>query len=680
MITALSTTDLIRRCQSRGHMGKRAATRRLALEVLEDRTLLSASLILDGPQTLVPLANVNVSNSTSVDHSEMTVTINPANPLNIAGFSHYIVPSFDYDQIAVYYSLDGGNSWAKTLIGGTGAVNSDGLGSNPSNVRFDPTIKFDGAGNLFVGYGAYTANTSTTKLIVAKSADGGATFANTDFRIIDSEYGYGGIDKYYLAVGPADASAASQAIYIAYDRPGGPIYLSGSKDEGTTFTAPSIVISTGPNLFADPAVGPNGELYVSWQSYTDGTIKVRVKPDGLWGSGGWNPATTVRTLNQILGGFSIPPQPRRGIFNAPTIDVDRSGGANNGRAYVTWVDRVSGSNTDVYLSYSDDLGATWSPTGGTGNVENDLGSEFHAWVQVDQSSGSVSVLYRTNDGSSDTSTATTRVASSFDGGQTFPSKADIADQRSRASSASYAGDFLDYTGLDVVDGTIHAFWSDNRGATAGTYTSYLNSYSVAAAFVSATGTNTLVVNGDDAGPTDDTIIVRHSPANSDYVEVQVNGQTQYAGLLLSVNSIVVNGLSGNNVLVVQGDFTGIGITLNGGDSGRNLMIAGLSSATLNGGNGENILIGGTTQWDYDPVALAAIMAEWTRTDLAYADRVDHLLNGGGLNGAYLLNATTVTGNGAGNTLLGGAGLDLYFGNLNLDYYDWDPNTETFVSV
>jgi hypothetical protein len=655
------------------------------LEVLEDRTLLSARLVLDGPQTLVALANVNVSQSTSVHHSEMTVSVNPANPANVAGFTHYIVPgsSFNYDQIAVYYSVDGGNTWSRTLIGGTGSVDSDGLGSSPNNVRFDPTIKFDANGNLFVGYGATIAGINRTSVIVAKSTDGGASFANSDFRIIESAPRDIGVDKFYLAVGPAGPGTANQAVYIAYDRPFGAVFVSGSNDDGETFTTPVIVTPTGPNVFAGPAVGPNGELYVDWQSLNSqfSEINVREKPDGLWSSGDWNPTVTVRRLNSVVAGLSVPPQPRRGIYSAPSIDVDRSGGPNNGRAYVTWVDLIgtSGTHTDVFLSYSDDGGATWSATGVTGNVENANASAFHPWVAVDQSSGSVSVLYRTNDGDSDVSTATTRVAASFDGGQTFASKVDLADQRSRALSTNYFNDYLEYSGFDVVNGTMHGFWSDNRGPTPGTYAGILNSYSAMAGFQSQTGTNTLYVNGGDNSPADDTIIVRADPANPVFLEVLVDGQVQYDGLALTVNNLVVNGGDGNNTLVVQGSFPGLQVTLTAGN-GRNLFIAGLTAATIQGGSGDNILIGGSTRWDTDPIALAAIMAEWTRRDATYAERVDHLLNGGGLSGAYLLNASTVTGNGAGNTLLGGRGLNLYFGNLDLDQTDWDPLTETFVSV
>jgi len=45
-----------------------------------------------------------------------------------------------------------------------------------------------------------------------------------------------------------------------------------------------------------------------------------------------------------------------------------------------------------------------------------------------------------------------------------------------------------------------------------------------------------------------------------------------------------------------------------------------------------------------------------------------------------LDATTVTGNGGGNTLTGSPGRALFYGNLALDMYDWDPLTETFIAV
>jgi hypothetical protein len=58
------------------------------------------------------------------------------------------------------------------------------------------------------------------------------------------------------------------------------------------------------------------------------------------------------------------------------------------------------------------------------------------------------------------------------------------------------------------------------------------------------------------------------------------------------------------------------------------------------------------------------MAEWSRTDLStksdptgYQARVQHLENGGGLNGSFVLNKTTVTPDAGTQTLTTGGGLD-----------------------
>jgi hypothetical protein len=73
------------------------------------------------------------------------------------------------------------------------------------------------------------------------------------------------------------------------------------------------------------------------------------------------------------------------------------------------------------------------------------------------------------------------------------------------------------------------------------------------------------------------------------------------------------------------------------------------------------------------------MAEWER-DLPYAQRVDHLLKGGGLNGPTLLNPDSYLGDDAVNMLTGGApALDLFFGALARDVSDFNITLgESFV--
>ena len=102
-----------------------------------------------------------------------------------------------------------------------------------------------------------------------------------------------------------------------------------------------------------------------------------------------------------------------------------------------------------------------------------------------------------------------------------------------------------------------------------------------------------------------------------------------------------------------------------GGQGRDLLIGGSGASTLTTGSGGDVLIGGTTSYDNNAAALAAILAEWSRTDIDYATRIAHLTGStsGGLNGGYLLNTSTVHGDGMVNNLYGGAGMDWYFAGI-----------------
>jgi hypothetical protein len=96
-----------------------------------------------------------------------------------------------------------------------------------------------------------------------------------------------------------------------------------------------------------------------------------------------------------------------------------------------------------------------------------------------------------------------------------------------------------------------------------------------------------------------------------------------------------------------------------GGSARNLLIAGTGRGTLYAGGAGDILIGGYASYDSNTTALAYIMAEWDSSD-SYATRVKKINKGGGLNGSYLLNSTTVFNNNWSDSLYGGASLDWFF--------------------
>jgi serralysin len=157
------------------------------------------------------------------------------------------------------------------------------------------------------------------------------------------------------------------------------------------------------------------------------------------------------------------------------------------------------------------------------------------------------------------------------------------------------------------------------------------------------------------------------------VDLPLGTATGFSGISHIQNVIGASGgpAGSYNILVGNG-----GNVLTGGNGRRNLLIAGASASTLIAGNSGDILIGGTTDYDTDAASLLAIVQYWAGTD-DYGPRVANLTSG---TGVPLLDASTVHGNGGGNTLQGGPGLNLFYGDLAQDAYTWDPASETFVSV
>jgi len=90
----------------------------------------------------------------------------------------------------------------------------------------------------------------------------------------------------------------------------------------------------------------------------------------------------------------------------------------------------------------------------------------------------------------------------------------------------------------------------------------------------------------------------------------------------------------------------------GGD-GKDVLIA---------AGADDILVSGRTAYDDDPIALRALAAEWKRTDAAYGVRIGHLTTGGGSNGGYRLNTSTVFSDTSAEVLTGGTGTDWFLLN------------------
>jgi hypothetical protein len=231
------------------------------------------------------------------------------------------------------------------------------------------------------------------------------------------------------------------------------ILLSRSTDGGDTWSTPVRVGDRGGDCIdedntvegAVPAVGPNGEVYLSWSG--PGGIFFDKSTDGgvTWGNdvfitsqpGGWD--------------FTV-----SGIFRCnglPVTACDVSTSPFRGRIYVLWSDQRAGlENTDVFLIRSDDGGTTW---GGMKQVNNDITArhQFFPWLAIDQSNGNLYVVFydRRNTVGEVTDVW---VARSTDGGGTF-TNAPVSSSSFLPTASVFFGD---YAAIAADRGTVFPIW------------------------------------------------------------------------------------------------------------------------------------------------------------------------------------------------------------------------------
>ncbi|MCW3062682.1 MAG: BNR/Asp-box repeat protein, partial [Capsulimonas sp.] len=508
-------------------------------EPLEIRMLLSASLSLSGLQTITPSSAIDVSNDAANYQSEMSADINPHNPLNVAGISHRIASDLSTISIDVFYSNNGGDTWTTNNI--DGSDDSLGLG-----IRFDPSIKFDLKGHLYIAYGF--DNGSTTRLIVARSDNGGQTF--TQFRTLENRANIGsgpthtpGVDKWQLATGFDSYDIFQQDVYIAYTQNvvegtavDQRIVVTGSNDLGSTFATP-VIVNDGSisgtdtyNLYAQPSIGKGGELYVSWHDIDGNAIRFDRDLDGLFRSTySFGTDITVRSLSfNSLNGAYVPAQPERGIDTGPVMDTDRGtfeGMAScvtgcrvgTGTIYITFVEwaGASGYNTVIRLATSTNDGTSWTIK----TVESAAATNFLPWVTVDQASGAPGVLYYTTAGNTagDSKSVRPRLAVSSDSGVTF-GRANVTNAFSNEDGGD-PNDYLEYIGLGFFNGTAQAFWSARPSGSSIDQ----EAYTARAYLRSVSGLNTLYLGGEDFGPASgEDILVQKDATNPLFVDAIVH--------------------------------------------------------------------------------------------------------------------------------------------------------------
>jgi hypothetical protein len=392
-------------------------------------------------------ANVNITRLTN-NQTETTIAINPVNPQNLFAGAN---GGYNYSNklplpSVFYYSTNGGANWMTSNVSALPAV------------CCDQSTSWDEFGNLFLTYLAQAG-----PAVVALSTNGGASF-------ILLYQSAGAPDQPTITTGPG-GSYAPGSVWITYAAAGlvaqgAAVYGLGSVG---TFSDPQVALPGG--TFGDIAIGPNGEVLVTYQGAASApdTISVNLDPDGL-GPAGFSTGITATTTE--VGGFlAIPAQPRRTIDAEAGLAWDRSGGPHHGRVHLVYTDRpaTTSNDTDIYARYSDNNGTTWSaPVRVNDDAAGNGKSQFLPRIALDQTTGYFAVSFYDSRNSSLNNTAEYWATASLDGGVSFQPNVKVSAGMSSANViavSTYKFDFGDYSGLAFYGGIFYPCWGDNSNST-----------------------------------------------------------------------------------------------------------------------------------------------------------------------------------------------------------------------
>ncbi len=318
--------------------------------------------------------------------NETTIAVNPENPWNLtAGANDYRLFSArekrnDSYGIA-YTSFDGGLKWTEAVLphltaqtGATGALSDmDAAG--------DPVVAFGPHNTVYYATIVFSRENGGSGITVSRSHDGGLTFGEPAIVRMDGADSTGKPvdtqifnDKEWIAV-----DQRSGDVYVTWTQFGSmdsPIVVSKSTDRGQTWSAAVRVnppfTPGGITAFSSgssPQVGPDGRLYIAYESSVCQTLKCDQPTDhdavivAVSEDGGKTFANTEVAPNYDFPATLTGENFRLNSF--PALALDRE----TGKLYVAWADDRDGqydssgnsvkTNGNVFIASSRN-GKDWS--------------------------------------------------------------------------------------------------------------------------------------------------------------------------------------------------------------------------------------------------------------------------------------------------------------------------------
>jgi len=380
--------------------------------------------------------NTNVTNK-SGPQSETSVAVDPTNRLHVLTSVNDLTTT-----AAVYESTDGGVTFTKSNF-------------NPSGFCYDTWLAFNTNGDAFVSYEcsderiAYKKHGQTTWTEIKLTMAG--SFPDRDMVTVDN----------------SPTSPFFGSVYVGYDDNGNnnAPYVLYSRDGFSNWTRSARIQNGNPTIGVNVATGPDGSVYATWEDFGGKQILSAKSSDG---GATFGTAHVVTHYRMNTSGFFvfIPPQNVRGILPYPMTAADESG-SHAGRLYASYTDNdTSGSNTNIYVRYSDDGGTTWSAET---KVNDDTNHAYHFHHQVAVlSNGVVGVSFYDTRRDPNNRKTDRGFAYSTNGGATFSKNIGITTKQSDETTGSEDGNqYGDYQGIAADPGLgFHFSWTDslNPGA------------------------------------------------------------------------------------------------------------------------------------------------------------------------------------------------------------------------
>jgi hypothetical protein len=419
-------------------------------------TVVILALLIASP-VRAQYTNIRVSDIGSTNPEEVTIAIDPTNPMRLVAGAN-----IDY----YYYSSDGGMTWQQGQL-------SSSLG-----VWGDPCVAFDADGNAYYAHLSWplqVADDYLDRIVVQKSTNGGSIWSDgvgvglnhpkdqdkewLTADLTDSIYR----NNLYLAWTEFDAIDSSDPADSTR------ILFSRSTDHGVNWSTPVRVSDLAGNALdgddtvegAVPAIGPNGEVYLCWAGR--GVLFFDRSLDG-----GVTFGTDVVVAAQPGGWvFDVPGIYRCNGFPVTMCDVSNS--PYRGHLYIVFSDQRNGTDdTDIFIVESTDGGTTWtSPLELV--PETGPAQQFFPWGTVDPVTGHIYIVYydRRFTAGNDTDVY---MSYSQDGGATW----DDFEVSAAPFTPTASVFFGDYINVAALGGKVYPIWMRMDGTDLSVWTALVD--------------------------------------------------------------------------------------------------------------------------------------------------------------------------------------------------------------